>query len=268
MPTKAKPKHLDTREIIAPNLVLKYHSARPPDDATRRFLRKSVGMAGRVMRSTVWEVDKIVLFHRDESQVMSAILDKHFCLNRDAGYASTRVNNKLVNSKNRRRFLGKVRKVMLSVSFHLSTGVYLLDVDAGHRTIVGDFDIDALDAGWKQAAPVGSAKTHVVSTNIEGYVQKRDGVLKTLGGSSSGPIHVAFDLAKSYSPEEMARIIIHEATHTFCYTLDVKYCHDANYDFQTPDQMLTNADSFAYAAMSIAADQALDYQGLKNLSLP
>jgi hypothetical protein len=31
--------------------------------------------------------------------------------------------------------------------------------------------------------------------------------------------------------------------------------------------MLTNADSFAYAAMSIAADQALDYQGLKNLSL-
>ncbi|HET6913108.1 MAG TPA: hypothetical protein VFH71_07170 [Rhodanobacteraceae bacterium] len=262
MPDKAQPKHLDTRELIAPGLVIKYHSGRKPDDATKRFLRSSTSIARSVMRSTVWEVDKIVLFHRDEPDWMTETLDKHFCLNRDPALASTKdAKGKLVNAKARRKYLSGVRKVMLSISFHLNTGAYLLDVDAGHRMSVGDFAIDNLGAGWQEQNPAGA---NVVSRNIEGYVQKRDGLMKTLGGSSSGGIHVGFSLGSAfgYSPERMARIIIHEATHKYCYTDDVKYCHDPNYDVESPVTMAKNADSFAYAAMSIGAKEMLDYNGL------
>jgi len=251
---KSQPKHLNTRAVLAHNLVVKYHSDRPPDAAVKRCLCKAVNIAGSVMLSTVWEIDKIVLFHRDEKTPMTEILDKHFCMNRDTNYASTVTNKKLVNAKNRRAFLAKVRKVMLSTSFHLNTGVYLLDVDAGHRTTVGDFHIDNLDGGWKEADSTGTK--NVVARNIEGYVQQRT--------KDTGPIHVAFELCKSYSPEEIARVIIHEATHSFCRTTDVVYCWDANYDQKTPAEMLTNADSFAFAAMSIKAKRMLDSDGLKN----
>ena len=73
------------------------------------------------------------------------------------------------------------------------------------------------------------------------------------GGSSSGGIHVGFSLFDefSYSAEQMARIVIHEATNKFNKTGDVKYCWDGQYDNQSPELMKTNADSYAFTAMSI-----------------
>ncbi|MEO8999866.1 MAG: hypothetical protein ABI227_04320 [Rhodanobacter sp.] len=261
MSGKTQAKHLDKRELIGPGLAIKYHSDRPPNEATKKFLRKSASIAGSVMLSTVWAIDKVVLFHRDEPVWMTAALDKHFCLRREPTLISTLANGKLVNAKQRRKYLSEVRKVMLSTSFHLNTGVYLLDVDAQHRMTVGDFQIDSMGAGWAEVSATG---TNVVSRNIEGYVQGREGLLEVVGASSSGGIHVGFSLFSDfgYSAERMARIIIHEATHKFCKTADVKYAHDPLYDLQTPEDMKTNADSFAYAAISLAAKQVIDYAGL------
>jgi hypothetical protein len=262
MVDKKQEKHLDTREWIGAGLVIKYHSDRKPNDATKRWLCKAASITGSVMRSTVWQIDKIVLFNCDEPDWMTPILDKHFCLNRDPQLSSSKSGKKLENAKKRRKFLSTVRKVMLSTSFHTTTGMYLLDVDAEHRMTVGDFHIDNMGAGW---ATTRSDGTKVVSPNIEGYVQGRTGWSETVGVSSSGGIHVGFRLRDdySYSAEQLARIIIHEGTHKYYKTKDVRYCWSPEYDVQTPEQMKNNADSYAFAAMSIGARRMLDSDSLK-----
>ncbi|HET7130904.1 MAG TPA: hypothetical protein VFJ95_01595, partial [Gammaproteobacteria bacterium] len=143
MVDKKQEKHLDTRELIDPGLVIKYHSGRQPSTNTKRMLSKSASVARSVMRSAVWQIDKIVLFGADEPDWMTATLDKHFGLNNDPTLTSEKGTKGLKNAKARRKYLGQIRKVMLSTSFHLNTGMYLLDVDAKNRMTVGDFHIDS-----------------------------------------------------------------------------------------------------------------------------
>ncbi len=263
MSDKKQDKHLDTRELLGAGLMIKYHSDRKPSDGTKEKLLKSASITRSVMRSTVWAVDKIVLFHRDEPDWLTRVLDKHFCLNRDQNLDSTKDKGKLRNAKARRKYLAEVRKVMLSASFHLNTGMYLLDVDARNRMTVGDFHLDNMGAGWYET---NANNKRVVSANIEGYVQGRTGWKEKVGASSSGGVHVGFSLFDDfgYSAERMARIIIHEATHKYSKTADVRYCWDDQYDQQSPTLMATNADSYAFAAMSIAAQRVLDSDSLKN----
>lgn len=265
MSDKQQEKHLDTHEMIGAGLMIKYHSKRKPNQSTKNKLIKSASITCSVMRSVVWQIDKIVLFYRDEPDWMTQILDKHFCLNRDTNLSSVKVDNKLKNAKERRKYLADIRKVMLSTSFHLTTGMYLLDVDAKNRMTVGDFHIDNMGAGWSET---NAENKKVVSSNIEGYVQGRSSWREKIGISSSGGIHVGFSLFDDfgYSPEQMARIIIHEATHKYYKTQDVKYCWDGQYDSQSPELMKNNADSFAFAAMSIAAQKVLDSDSLKTYS--
>lgn len=256
MVDKKQEKHLDTRELLSPGLMIKFHSDRKPSKDTKRMLSKSASVARGAMRSSVWQLDKIVLFGADEPDWMTATLDKHFCLHRDTTLSSEKAAKGLKNAKARRKYLGEVRKVMLSTSFHLNTGMYLLDVDAKNRMTVGDFHLDNMGAGWSE---LNAEQKKVVSENIEGYVQGRVGRAETIGVSSSGGIHVGFMLFDmGYTAEMMARIIIHEATHKYYKTADVKYCWEGDYDQQSPASMKNNADSFAFAAMSIAAKRMID----------
>jgi hypothetical protein len=263
MVDKKQAKHLDTREMLGAGLMIKYHSDRKPTKTIKTKLLKSASVARSVMRSSVWQIDKIVLFHRDEPDWMTKILDKHFCLNKDTKLSSEKDSKtkKLVNAKERRKYLAEVRRIMLSTSFHLGTGMYLLDVDAKNRMTVGDFHIDNMGAGWHE---LNAENKKVVSANIEGYVQGREGWKENVGASSSGGIHVGFSLftEHGYTAEQMARIIIHEATHKYYKTADVKYCWDDQYDQQSPTLMANNADSFAFAAMSIGAQRVLDSTSL------
>lgn len=107
---------------------------------------------------------------------------------------------------------------MLSISFHLNTGMYLLDTDAGHRTIVGDNEIDNMNDLWAATGTNAQGKK-VLSPQIEAYAQT----------STSGPVHVCFELAKTYSALQFARLIVHEASHTFRGTSDVRYAHAGDY---------------------------------------
>lgn len=62
---------------------------------------------------------------------------------------------------------------------------------------------------------------------------------------------------------QFARLIIHEATHTFCGTSDVRYAHAQDYLTQAPRDMVWNADSYGFAAVSIAADTFYDSDTLE-----
>jgi len=269
-------KHLNKRELLSPRLLIKYHDKRPPDKAAKKALITAAGVSCNVMLRTVWAIDKVCLFYRDESPIMTRVLDEHFCFKNHTGLVSTRdAKQKLVNAKIRRKWLALIRKNMLSISFHLNTGMYLLDTDAGHRTIVGDNEINTMNVLWAQQEwatdaagnylddpsnpgyayqqpKVNPAGKRVLSENIEGYAQT----------GSSGPVHVSFEFAKTYSALQFARLIIHEASHTFCGTSDVRYAHAPDYFTQRPQDMISNADSYGYAACSIAAETFYNYDDL------
>jgi hypothetical protein len=277
MRRKQLAKHLNKREVINPRLIIKYHKDRPPDKSTKKRIAESASVACAIMRTTVWEIDKSCLFYRDETSLMTGILNEHFCFKNAPDHAATKdASGKLVNAKERRKKLSIIRKHMLSISFHLNTGMYLLDTDAGFRTIVGDNEIDDMNELWAEKEYVKDASgdyvddpsnpgyalarvkpnkdgKRVLSADIEAYAQT----------GSSGPVHVSFELAKTYSALEWARLIVHEASHTFCGTTDVKYAHDDQYYSQRPDDMVTNADSYAYAAVSLGAGRLHTYASLK-----
>jgi hypothetical protein len=68
----------------------------------------------------------------------------------------------------------------------------------------------------------------------------------------AGSIHVQFSLCLKRSVDWLARAIVHEATHKFAATGDYAYAHAAEYTTLRPEHATQNADSFAYAAMSVA----------------
>lgn len=71
-----------------------------------------------------------------------------------------------------------------------------------------------------------------------------------------GSIHINFHAllkgADKFSDRQIARTIIHEGSHKFCNTMDHAYTHDGTYPYLCNSQTLTNADSYAYAAISLA----------------
>ena len=279
MRRKKLPKHLDKREALSPRLLIKYHSDRPPDKDTKKKLVEAAGVACSIMRTVVWEVDKVSLFHRDEPALLTRVLDEHFCFKNDATLASTKdAKGKFTNEKGRRKGWDFIRRTMLSISFHLNTGMYLLDTDAGHRTIVGDNELDGMSDAWSEDYVLDGSGNKQVDPNNPGQhlvaVRKNTAGKKVLGSfieayantGTSGPVHVSFELAKTYSPLQFARLIVHEASHSYRGTSDVKYAWAADYYSQSPYDMVNNADSYAYAAVSIGAKTFHDYDSLQGAS--
>src|SRR3954470_20228586 len=103
------------------------------------------------MRAAVAKFDKVVFFRRPEGEPFTSIVNYHFAL--DAARSGSLGNNvvdapmslKSMSENNRRTVLNKIRMGMLSVSCHLNTGVYLIDIDAVNRTIHGGQQTNAVD---------------------------------------------------------------------------------------------------------------------------
>ena len=70
-------------------------------------------------------------------------------------------------------------------------------------------------------------------------------------GIGAGNIHIQFSLCMTRSIDWLARAIIHEATHKFRATGDYAYAYEEDYQFLRPEHAIQNADSFAFAAVSI-----------------
>jgi hypothetical protein len=82
-------------------------------------------------------------------------------------------------------------------------------------------------------------------------------VLTELGPANLKSIHVLFNLCISRSVDFIARVIVHEAAHKFAGAGDVSYMHEGSFRSMNADQAILNADSYAYAALSVLRGEVM-----------
>jgi hypothetical protein len=88
----------------------------------------------------------------------------------------------------------------------------------------------------------GEKPSRIKKTDVLHNVYGRWGV--------TGNIHIAYELlSNSTALYELAKTIVHEASHRFCVTLDLQYLRTeagaVRYQYMTPQKALENADSIA-----------------------
>lgn len=79
----------------------------------------------------------------------------------------------------------------------------------------------------------------------------------TMQPHEKGSIHINFATlltGDQHRPLQVARTIIHEASHKFCDMRDIAYSFEDGYRTLTRAQAMLNADSYAYAAVSLYKD--------------
>jgi hypothetical protein len=72
-----------------------------------------------------------------------------------------------------------------------------------------------------------------------------------------GSMHIEFSLAEIYPLQQLARVILHEATHKFAHTVDEAYTEDSSYRGLDAGKKTRNADSYAYFVLSIHANKLI-----------
>ncbi len=239
-PALARERYTNKIAVLSPGLAISYsdnNGARVgyPTQAQKTLLLNGAAQARAIMRAAVLEMDRVVILRRPEGQTFTNIMNYHF------GLAANRANPTLKSNvvdkpfsakallqKDRRWVLNQVRMGMLSISFHINTGVYLIDIDNAVRPGAG--------------------------ANDEGYVNGPADLTGLFSAFKNGEIHAAFaDMqAGGYTADAVARVIIHEAAHKYWGVEDQHYAHDtAAYRQHDCDESLDNADSFAWAALSL-----------------
>ena len=99
--------------------------------------------ARNIVRIANDELAKVILLRRPESQLMIDTVAKHYRLiagDLAGGFLRDNTVNRPFNPKHilqndRRWVLNKIREMMLSLSFHLNTGMYLIDQDTATRDV-------------------------------------------------------------------------------------------------------------------------------------
>jgi hypothetical protein len=279
-------KHTNKIELLGPLCWIGYSDLggtrlNYPSKAQKRAIVAAAQKAREIMRAARWEMDRVVFFRQKEEGYFTKTMNYHFGL--DPGRSGAPTDNavdkpfdlRTFNVKDRRTYLNKIRMGMLSISFHLQTGVYLIDSDNEHRTIrtgkAGTSEIvrhtTATDAGL-----VGQIKnfeegyvSHPNSTNAFTRTNRSAATASTqscvgphtglLSGLRNGEIHISFKCLEElrYSDQMVARVIIHEASHKYWATVDHWYAHQqAQYEKMTCDECVENADSYAWGAASLA----------------
>lgn len=264
VPQDSRRGYTDTMEVVSSQLLLgykKYPGTDYPSDATKAAAANATRLAARIVRDANDELAGILMLRRKESALMQEVLAKHFQLiaGDDAGgYLTDNVVDKkfslrAVREKDRRWVLEKIRQNMLSLSFHLNTGVYLIDIDASRRDIGSGEVVNPAHASPDTEAYVTNTKTKYDATTWRATGWKT--VTNSVSGFRKGEMHVSLDMLKSYSALSYARIIIHEATHKYLCTADEAYAHENEYSGLSLANALNNADSYAWAAVSLYCGQ-------------
>ena len=261
-------KHTDKSRLLSPGVMVGYASARGanyPPQAVRDDILNAVARGRTIMRAAVSKFDKVVLFRRPEGEPFTSIVNYHFGL--DAARSGALDNNvvdapsslKSLRENNRRTVLNKIRMGMLSVSFHINTGVYLIDIDADNRTIHAGQQTNALDpenvTTHGYVAPPKEKSVNLFGQKFK-ILDSGAGMQQGLfSGIRNGEIHINFDKmhAGGYTHQASARVIIHEACHKYWGVTDHLYAWNGGYDNLSIDDLLDNADSYAWAALSIEA---------------
>lgn len=242
-------RHTDTSEFLAPGVLIAYKQ-RPaddyPTDAMKETVKAAAIQARNIVRIANDELAKVILLRRPEPQLMIDTVATHYRLiagDLAGGFLLNNVVNKPFKlnaafDHDRRWVLNRIREMMLTLSTHLNTGVYLIDQDTATRDV---FD------GTQQA--IG----HAPYSGWVGYVHPRAGK-RSLCGFKNGEIHVDFVSMLNYSVNTNACIIIHEAAHKYLGILGDVYGNDINYPpaLQLHHGSLQNADCLSWTAVSLA----------------
>jgi hypothetical protein len=202
--------------------------------------------ARNIVRIANDELAKVCLLRRPESQLLIDTVAKHYRLiagDVAGGFLQNNIVNKPfklmgVFDHDRRWVLNKIREMLLSISAHLNTGVYLIDQDTATRDV---FD------GQQQVVGLAPYSGWV------GYVHARAG-RSSVCGFKNGEIHVDFTTMLGFSLNTNACIIIHEAAHKYLGIMGDIYGDNINYPpaLQLANGSLENADSLAWTAVSLA----------------
>lgn len=108
---------------------------------------------------------------------------------------------------------------------------------------------------------------YVAEMRKEGALTRMNDIMRQfLSTAGSLEIYLDFSLMKRINKFQMARIIVHEATHKFAFTGDYAYMHDtAKFGTLSKGEALKNADSYAYAAISVQEESALTPEKMQRL---
>ncbi|WP_218511481.1 M35 family metallopeptidase [Variovorax sp. dw_308] len=263
-PVPADPRRgfTDHMEVLSSQLMIGYKKYPAVQDYPNAGMKAAAvaatALAARVVRKVNDEFAGILMLRRKESALMQEVLAAHFHLRAgevtDKNLKSNVVDKPLslkgIVEKDRRWVLEKIRQKMLSLSFHLNTGVYLIDIDAKRRDIqAGAAHVYDPDDDDGTEAYVANTKTKYDAQTWRATNWKK--VSNSISGFRKGEIHVSLEDLETYSTLSYARVIIHEATHKYLCTDDVAYAHDDTYPSKSLSQMLNNADSYAWAAVSL-----------------
>jgi len=246
-------RHTDTNEFLSAGVLIAYR-ARPGEDYPTQEMKDKIQdaavQARNIVRIANDMIAKVVLLRRPESQLFQDTMATHMGLIAGDPAGGLLVDNivdkpfspKAVFVHDRRWILEKIRQKILSLSFHLNTGVYLIDQDNANRDVW---------SGVKNPATVGLHNDWV------GFVHPR-GAQSGLGGLAcgfrNGEIHINFEHFPIFSLNTNATIIIHEACHKYVNALGDIYGNNPNYPppLQHKGGTLENADSLAWTAVSLA----------------
>ncbi len=108
-----------------------------------------------------------------------------------------------------------------------------------------------------------------LKTTVEQGGCSHDVTRKYLSQAQDAQIYIAFELIMSMNVAQLARVILHEATHKFAFTGDYAYHASTNdWNTLTSDKAIKNADSYAYGAISVKESSALSPEKIKRVAGP
>jgi hypothetical protein len=163
-----------------------------------------------------------------------------------------------------------VSNVITKTDIGLNAPVTLSDVFSGstidlYKVYREKLTVDQFDQA-RHSLP-GSFRKETISSetgkpeDMEGYVRLKRKVREA--GKPPAPLqdnirdlygsmHIEFELASIYPRPQMARVIVHEATHKFAGTEDMAYClGQVWYPQMGAFEKTVNADSYTYVVLSI-----------------
>jgi hypothetical protein len=244
-----KERYTDTNEFLSPGVLIAY-KARPtgvvfPPLEEKTAMNAAAIQARNIVRIANDVLARVVIQRQDESSLFTSVMARHFNLisgDKADGYLTDNTVNKAfefgaIFDRDRRWALEQIRQKMLTLSFHLNTGIYLIDLDNEERTSLGGNTVQA-----------GTARP----SNSRGYTMLRASGSNPVCGFRNGEVHVDFAQFPDMSLNSGARLIIHECAHKFLGVADTYYAWHVNYPPSLQKCLDANADSFAWTAVSLA----------------
>lgn len=257
VPADPRRSYTDRMEALSTSLLVGYREGRRPSDNNRAALVAGAKRAQEIIRKANDHFAGISFLRKKESQLLQDVLAVHFKLiagDDGGGLLKSNVVNRKFNLKSmletdRRSVIDKIRRAMLSISFHLNTGIYLIDIDADHRDIEGGEFVNPANADPSTLGYVTGQKSKFDKQTWRAVDWTFSSGMTC--GFKHGEIHVPFARAHEFTDISMAQLIIHEATHKYLNTDDEAYANEQGYPNLTLGESLNNADSYAWTAVSL-----------------